>query len=134
MDYIVSKIITELNDRGATVSREWVDSAGCGSCPSRGRVPAVREPTDNRSTGASTWHPDGGYHVCVHSRGRAAAMWPLNGGLVAFIALFVTSGSRHGVLVVGIGALLGVRWALLSLRETPSGPELRAEAGVETTD
>lgn len=65
---------------------------------------------------------------------QPAAMWLMNAGLVVFIGLFIATGSRHGALVMGTGVLLGVAWALLSLRETSTEASTTAEPEVEATD
>jgi hypothetical protein len=65
---------------------------------------------------------------------QPTAMWLMNGGLVVFVALLIATGSKHGALIMGSGALLGVGWMLLSLRETPAGAGTAVDTGVETTD
>jgi len=65
---------------------------------------------------------------------QPAAMWLTNVGVVVFVGLFIATGSTHGALVMGTGVLLGVGWALYSLRKTPTKTETATKAGVETTD
>jgi hypothetical protein len=65
---------------------------------------------------------------------QPAAMWLMNAGIVVFVGLFIATGSAHGALVMGTGVLLGVGWALYSLRETSAEADTATKAGVETTD
>jgi hypothetical protein len=61
-------------------------------------------------------------------------MWLTNVGIVVFVGLFIATGSAHGALVMGTGVLLGVGWALYSLRETSAETDTATKASVETTD
>jgi len=65
---------------------------------------------------------------------QPAAMWLMNAGIVVFVGLYIATGSAHGALVMGTGVLLGVGWALHSLRETPAETDTAMKASVETTD
>ena len=65
---------------------------------------------------------------------QPAAMWLTNVGIVVFVGLFIATGSAHGALVMGTGVLLGVGWALYSLRETSTETDTATNAGGETTD
>jgi hypothetical protein len=65
---------------------------------------------------------------------QPAAMWLTNVGVVVFVGLFIATGSAHGALVMGTGVLLGVGWALHSLRESSPEMDTATKAGVETTD
>jgi hypothetical protein len=65
---------------------------------------------------------------------QPAAMWLTNVGIVVFVGLFIATGSAHGALVMGTGVLLGVGWALHSLRETSAETDTATKASVETTD
>lgn len=58
----------------------------------------------------------------------------MNVGVVVFVGLFIATGSAHGALVMGTGVLLGVGWALYSLRETSTETDTTTKAGVEITD
>jgi hypothetical protein len=63
---------------------------------------------------------------------QPVAMWLTNGGLLLFAALLIATGSAHGALVMGTGVLLGVGWALHSLRETHTGTDTATNAPDET--
>ena len=52
----------------------------------------------------------------VLSWGEPAAMWLINIGLLVFFALKITTDSRLGAIVMGIGVLLGVVTMILRLR------------------
>jgi hypothetical protein len=65
---------------------------------------------------------------------QQAAMWLTNVGVVVFVGLFIATESTHGALVMGAGVLLGVAWALYTLRETSIETDTATKAGVETTD
>lgn len=65
---------------------------------------------------------------------QPASIWLTNAGIVVFVGLFIATGSVHGALVMGAGVLLGIGWALHSLRDTPAETDTATEAGVETTD
>lgn len=63
---------------------------------------------------------------------QPVAMWLMNGGLVIFASLFIATGSGHGALVMGTGVLLGVGWALYSLRETHADTDTATNVPGET--
>lgn len=65
---------------------------------------------------------------------QPAAMWLMNAGIVVFVGLFIPTGSAHGALIMGTGVLIGVGWALHSLRETSAKTDAATKTGVETTD
>jgi len=65
---------------------------------------------------------------------QPAAMWLTNVGVVVFVGLFIATGSAHGALVMGTGVLLGVGWALHSLRETHIDTDTATKAPSETAD
>jgi len=69
-----------------------------------------------------------------YARAQPVAMWLMNGGLVIFAALLIATGSTHGALVMGTGVLLGVGWALHSLRGTHTETDTATKPSVETTD
>jgi hypothetical protein len=69
-----------------------------------------------------------------YSWAQPAAMWLTNVGILVFVGLFIATGSAHGALVMATGVLLGVGWALYSLRETSTETATATNAGVETID
>lgn len=69
-----------------------------------------------------------------YSWAQPAAMWLMNVGVVVFVGLFIATGSAHGALVMGTGVLLGVGWALYSLREASAETDTAPNAEVESTD
>jgi hypothetical protein len=57
----------------------------------------------------------------VLSWGESTARWLINLGLLVFFALKITSDSRLGAIVMGIGVLLGVVTMILRLRASGKG-------------
>ncbi len=65
----------------------------------------------------------------VLSWGESSARWLINLGLLVFFALKITSDSRLGAIVMGIGVLLGVVTMILRLRASAGGNEGAEVAG-----
>ena len=59
----------------------------------------------------------------VLSWGEPAALWTINLGMLVFFALKITSDTRLGAIVMGIGVLLGVVTMILRLRASGKGED-----------